>query len=1197
MNFKKIELYGFKSFVDKTEIKFDQGITAIVGPNGCGKSNFADAVRWIMGEQRTKLLRVDNITGVIFNGTDLRKPISFCEASLFFDNSNRIFPVDFEEVVITRKAFRSGSSEFYINNTPCRLKDIQDLLRDTGMGREGYSIIAQGQITNIVASKPKERRAIFEEAAGIATFKTRKETAERKLDNTLTNMSTIQAVKEEIEKQLTPLKKQAENARVARDLLEQLKETEINLYIYQTENTEAIKSKTKQRIQEAKEEMEKINFELESLANLSVKQSNRLKEVEEILRTLQAEYTECLLKQTETKGKSGILSEKLNAALSNKDRLVNEMKEDEEIFENTKKNLFLLTEKLNTKTQQLEGEKEDIDRIAREFQALVKEVSDMEANLEASRDSIMSALGLLSEIKTNKGKFEKEKELLEEKATELSEAKEKTRADIEEAEGEKSKVEKELQESNRAKINLQKVRDQADGRLKEAEFQAQLLRKQLEDLAKEISAYETKQNIMERFREDYEGFQRSVKNLMQRAQESQWLSNLIEGVVAELIKVKEEHEVAITAALGGAMQNVVTRNADDTREIIKYLKENNLGQITFLPISTYKSRDLESDFRGALKCKGVLGIAKDLVKYESRYENIFSGLLGRTVVCDNIDNAVDVAEKYNYSFRIVTLDGDLINPSGAIRGGSKRVDSSNILTQDRVIEETKKILEQKKKENEEKQELFVENIENIEILKEELEKSKELLENKNIEIAKKEESISKIQDIIDNLLETLNLQDSSYAANQRRLDLITSGLKEVEKEGADAEGKRTSRDEEAEKAKLAFAKKQEEKEKKNQEWTDKKLIMLALEKEIATIREEIGREKIEQQDAQERTLNNSYLLSEAKKSIEQIQLDIAKAVVTPEERKHLDYIKQQNEERDKEKTALQEEISSITEKRETLLRNLSEANERCVRQEDHLIKIESEMTALAEHIIDEYNLTYREAVKFKVEDFDHKGASSKITSLKRSISRLGAVNYQAIEQYEIILERHTRYEEQLNDLSKAEKDLRSIITDLSKAMVERFNAEFEKINKNFGETFKELFGGGRANLSILPVEPGEDMLSAGIDILAEPPGKKLQTIAALSGGEQTLTAIAILFAILKIKAVPFCVLDEIEAALDDSNARLFARYLARLAKETQFIVITHKKPTMEYADKLFGVTMQEPGVSKIVKVTLSEAVKHAQDQE
>ncbi len=1188
MNLKKLEITGFKSFADPTILPFNEGITSIVGPNGCGKSNIADSIRWVLGEQSSKNLRGTSMQDVIFKGTEKRKGMAFCEVSLCFDNSNKIFNSPYEEIEITRKLYKNGESEYRINKEICRLKEITEMLHNSGVGKNGYSIIGQGMVGKIVNSKPEERRVIFEEAAGVAGFKAKKVEAERKLERTKINLDTINNVISEIDRQLKPLKHQSEVAKQYLELRDQLKQLEINAYIYQYDNASDNKAIINEKINAIVKELNQKQTELDNAMNdynASFEKGNNLDSlIKEVGETI-LELSVGIEKQS---SESNLLKEKLNNLISENDRITKDinfietnlaslnetlqnkysskkLKQDE--LENLKANVEELTEKFNKISDELKsGEDEALDTQRKLFESLNK-LSDVKA-----KKSALLAEKKSYEDSVNDGSIQLNQ--LNEKFDEIKKLSDSSQLILEKLQNEKVTTESNLNSlisSQNSKLGIVKGLEQ-----------------NISEITSNVLSLENRQNILSELIKDNEGFNGSVKRLLNDTKINSGLKSKLIGVVASLINVPEMYQTAIEMALGNAVQNIITETEEQAKFLVNYLKEKQYGRITFLPINTIKSRQFDAKFSHLLNSAGCFGIAKDLIKYDKSIDSAISSLLGTTVVVNNINTAVNLAKQSGYSFRIVTLDGDIISPQGSITGGSKKSQVSNLLGRENEIENIKKNIAKLNSEKLSKQDSLKSAIANYESITNEIKETTEALHQLEIEYAKDVEIHNKHKFNLNEVEGLINKTNSDVAKYSQILNGIENELNKISDVDYNVS------EETLDKNVSQFNSLKETKDEYNQKLTHAKIQIATVQSELIAIEQDIDRLNFELKQlnnnlehSKELKAENDKILSQFTRSKDELESNSKYSEVQAQ----LKEAKAKRDELEKEKTTIQSRLLFLDDDKMRLSTEVNKLQDKKNQQEMNLIKIDTDIETMQEKIWEDYELTYNSALPFKLEMFDVKSGLQEISKIKKQITLLGNINVNAIEDYQNLLDRHGVMYEQAQDLIKAEQDIKTIIKDLSDEMVNRFVTEFNKINENFGIIFKELFGGGNARLEITDKN---NILESGVEIYAEPPEKKLKNTQLLSGGEQALVAIAILFAILRLKPMPFCLLDEIEAPLDEANVYRFVQYLKKYSGDTQFIVITHKKPTMEYSDVLYGITMEEKGVSKVVSVKLSDAVKMAE---
>ncbi len=1196
MKFKKLEVAGFKSFADKLEVKFGAGITAIVGPNGCGKSNVADSIRWVLGEQSAKLLRGSSMQDVIFNGTEKRKSLSFCEVSLVFDNSEKLFPtLDYNEVVISRKLYRSGESEYLVNKTVCRLKDIVDLLRDAGMGREGYSIIGQGRIDELLSSKPEDRREIFEEAAGISKFKARKKEAERKLARTSENLTRVNDILEEKAKQLEPLTRQSENARKWLDLRDKLKHYEINTYIYQYDTANEAKEVINNRLNGILEEMNLRQRESDDVAKSYNEAMVAVGSADKSIEELREELLTLTVGMEKQAGELKLLKERLGYLTSQSEKLREENAKLDADYALALEYIEQGSAALTEKREQLEEKRVQADKASDDYLNVIETLTVGEGEVEQRHKAIIEAMDKLADIKANMSRLLAERDALHISIDDLKNRIAFNKAKLKIDKQNESAVAAELAEMERRRDELIKERDGKFTLNNECLAIINDCAVKLDKLNATYYSLRTRHKMLKEMQQAYEGFAFSVKKLISVSKTDKDVARSMEGVVASLITVKSPFETAIEMALGNAVQNIVTKNEDDAKFLIAYLKEHNYGRVTFLPITSIKPRNIDKSFDALIRTDGCYGRASDLVSCDVKYRGIVEGLLGGTVIVDNMDTAIALAKKSGYGFKIVTLDGDIVNPHGSITGGSKKSELTNIFGYDKEIAALEKELSDVSAKIDELSKLRDEKSALMEKGKELTRGLRDEIHNLEVEHAGKAETHNKLKDIVEELEKSSEELENEIKNSAERIDVIDNNLNSVselenlitsEKEDAAAGGEERQQQFEALRA---------ERDRLHELMTNAKVDVSTLENVIANTETEIARlqdnvrsyiTKIEYNNAQ--LSENESLISKIDSEMNRLTIDEGAGDTerVKEIRKtlaNLDEFKQRNQEKvtalDAEKTALVSKIQELLEKKN--------------KEEMLLLKVDTDIEQMQQRVMEEYSLEYKDCLPFKEENYNINEGVTAAARLKRQMHNLGNINLDAIEQCKLMYESYNELNVQKEDLDKAKYELEKIIAELSAEMLSRFSEQFEQIRTNFRKIFKELFDGGNADLILLE---NENPLEAGIEIVAQPPEKKLQSISLLSGGERALTAIAILFAILRLKPMPFCVLDEIEAALDDANAGRFAKYLRRFSEDTQFIVITHRKPTMELADNLYGVTMEEKGVSKIVSVKLSEAVAAAEQQ-
>ena len=1193
MIFKKIEMVGFKSFADRTVIEFNDNFTAIVGPNGCGKSNVSDAIRWVLGEQSPKTLRGDSMQDVIFNGTEKRKSLSYCEVTLTFDNSTRFFNFDYDELAITRKLYRSGESEYLINRNTCHLRDITNLLYNSGLGKNGYSVVSQGKVTELVDAKPESRRTMFEDAAGISKYKNDKKEAERKLERTNDNLTRVKDILSEIERQMGPLKKQAENAKKYLEYKGKLKDLEVNAYIYQYENANDVKEKINLKLDALNKQIDLRQSDLDKANSEYDKSMFDLTNFDKMLASLNDKILELTIGLEKQESETKLARERVNFTLKENDRLNLDKSNCETAIEIGEEEKQKKLAELNELKSDLESLEKSFEELSQQYLEISDELTLSEDEAGQSQQKIIETLGSLSDIKSSVSRLMAEKDILSNNLNNLKndmKALEDKKLENEKLYADsKTLIEEKDNKLTEIKTKLEKL--VSSNYLNEQNLKS--LENEKANINTQIKVYENRKKLLTDLQNEYDGYSYAIKKLIRESEKNSQLKKNIVGVVASLIKVPEKFETAIEVALGGAVQNVVTFDEDGAKDLIKFLKDNSFGRATFLPITSMKRRDL--DKRLISGKAGCFGIASDLISYDKKIDNDISNLLGSTVIVDTFFTAVNLAKSCGYSFRIVTIDGDIVNPQGSLTGGSKKAESSNLIGREREIETLgKEIIRLNERRESIETELKEKNI-FLENSKKEISLLTEEKNNLEIVVASEKEKLNKFNAIILETADNLKVSEMESTTVTNKLKLIDDELSRSEKIESALSGNKVDADELIKEKKEKFEKLRVKRDEINNnilsvkvEIAQTKTKLSSVQDDLHRIENDIGKQKTLVISLSEQITKNEEFIQSCENMIKQ------KLASAPSSEKKIElegYVNQrQNVE--SEKQNLSDKIKEIDGQKASLMSELSSLRDKKFREEMNLSKVDTELEQMQERIYEEYSLSYTTCLDLRRQDFDISVAMPEIVKLKKEINALGYVNVNAIEDCKALLDRYDDLNGQAQDLEKAQDDLNKIIKDLSTIMIEKFNNELFKINESFKLTFKELFGGGTAKLALADEN---DPLESGVEIFAQPPGKKIQNMTLLSGGEKSLTAMAVIFAILRIKPLPFCLFDEVEAALDDSNVEIVDKYLKKLSSETQFILITHKKPTMEYANALFGVTMEEKGVSKIVSVLLSDAIKHAQE--
>ena len=1183
MYLKRLEMQGFKSFADKTILEFRPGITGVIGPNGSGKSNISDAIRWILGEQSMKSLRGSKTQDIIFAGTQNRKSLGFAEASLVFDNTDGALPIEFSEVTITRKIYRSGETGYYINKTACRLKDVIELFMDTGIGRDGYSIIGQGKVDEILSNKSEDRRHIFEEAAGIVKYRARKEETEKKLEQTKLNLLRINDIIIEIEGNLEPLQLQSDKAKKYLNLKEELKNIEIGLFIYNidkykkdlealAQDEDIMKStlnqeegkleKIKILKEELKDEIDEITTKIEEMQNIGFESQKKIEQCNSNINVAEAKIQSNKEIAERNKIEISELQEKiasLKSDIEQKESRKSNLKENKAKFENELKEkeeeLAKLTAKLSSKELEMEEIKKIIEKNTDRKYELQAEISKKQANIE--------------NLEKRKNQLNQEISSQTLEIDRIRIKKEDIAREFNETESNRNNILKKIEE-------IRKQKNEITTKIKEFEIQ-------IANLTNEMRMKTSRYNFLVETEKEKEGYIKSVKSLLIDCEKAKELGKGMHGVLANIIDVPKEYQTAIEMCLGASLQNIVTETEEDAKKLIEHLRTNNLGRASFLPITSVKGKKLDN-IKG--KKDGVIGIACDLIKFDKKYEQIVLNLLGRTVIVDNMQNAIKLSKENNYSFRIITLEGDVINPSGAITGGSVAKKTVNILGRSKEIEELSK------------------EINDIKTKISKLEKSKEEYEDSSEDVLEEAEHLEKqLQEI-----------EISYATEKQRVESIDENIQTI-RDRINKQKEEVLKSEENKKE-LLNSKELDEQEmsKISKENEEKQSIIDEFANSnkdsqtyIDNLNEDITDLKISVSSFNESEMSIEEMSEMINKEIETHtkNVEIKKAQIEKDEKENIE-LEKQIEETKKQIEEIKSQVSNSGENIEKLKKDRIDKNEKLTKKEDEQTdefkviedlkaqvtklevkktKIEEDITEIINKMWEEYELTPNNAGNYPMPE-NVQLTQRKVNNLRTDIRELGSVNVDSIEEYKNLKQRYDFMCEQRLDLESTMAKLNKVIAEMLDVMKTQFKEKFEIINKNFGEVFKELFGGGMAEVSLTDEN---NILESGIEINAQPPGKKLQSMLLLSGGERAFTAIALLFAILKINPAPFCVLDEIEAALDDVNVYRYAEYLKKFAKDTQFLVITHRKGTMEAADTIYGVTMEEKGISKLLSMKLKEA--------
>lgn len=1182
MYLKRLEMQGFKSFADKTVLELMPGITTVIGPNGSGKSNISDAIRWVLGEQSMKSLRGTKSLDVIFAGTQNRKSLGFAEASLVFDNSDGSLPIEYTEVTVTRKIYRSGETGYYINKTPCRLKDVLELFMDTGIGKDGYSIIGQGKIDEILSNKSEDRRHIFEEAAGIVKYRTRKEESEKKLEHTKLNLLRINDIITEIEGNLEPLQAQADKAKKYLNLREELKNIEIGLFVY--------------NINKYKNELEKVVQDIEVMQNQCNDEEGKLEKVQLLKEELKSSIDE-ITENIESMSNLGFESQKqieqLNSDINvaktritnnneNTERYKKEIEEQNENIKSLKEEIEQKEAKKDSLKQNKEKFVTELNEKQSELEKLNKKLSAKELEIEGYKKTVDENTDKKYELQSQIQEQDINYQNFEKRQAQIKQEMQSTISELDGTRLNKEDIQKDFNEIENSKNKAQKSLDEVSKQKEEANRKIKDFEIKINNLSSEMRIKDSRLKFLVETEKEKEGYIKSVKSLLKDCENIKELGKGMHGVLANIIEVPDNLETAIEMCLGSSLQNIVTDTEMDAKKLVEHLRKNNLGRASFLPISSVKGRKIDK-INGSNN--GIIGIASDLVKYDKKYEQIILNLLGRTVIVDNMDTAIKVAKENGYLFRIVTKEGDLINPSGAITGGSVTKKTVNILGRGKEIErlekEIKSIKTKIEKLEKEKQE-YEDSIEGTLELSNNLEKE---LQDISIKYATEQQKVISINENIEKLEKRLNrLKEEQKNLEKQKEDAIsTKGNIQVEI------NKITEQNEELTKVIQEFADLNKDNQKYiddlNLDITNLKISVSSFDESEASIKEVQERINQELENANKSIESKNAQIEQIKNDNIELQKSIDETLQKIEEvKENVNNSSSKIEELKKERTEKSEKLAKQEEEITSKFSVIQDLKGQLVKLDVKKTKIDDSINEIINEMWEEYELTPNNAENYQKPE-NVQATQRRVNSLRKEIKELGSVNVDSIQEYKNLKDRYDFMSEQRLDLENTMTKLRKVISDMTQIMKEQFKEKFQIINKNFGEVFAELFGGGKAEVKL---EDEENILECGIEITAQPPGKKLQNMMLLSGGEKAFTAIALLFAILKINPAPFCVLDEIEAALDDVNVYRYAEYLKKFTDRTQFLVITHRKGTMEAADTVYGVTMEENGVSKLLSMKLKQ---------
>lgn len=1184
MRLKSLEVHGFKTFPDKTKLTFENGITSVVGPNGSGKSNISDAIRWVLGEQSPKSLRCSRMEDVVFNGTDKRKKTGYAEVTLNIDNSDRFLDFNGDDIAVTRRYYRSGESEYLINKASVRLKDINELFMDTGLGRDGYSMIGQGKIDSIVSSKSEDRREIFEEAAGISKFRYRKIEAERKLKNTEDNLLRLRDIVTELEERVGPLKKQSEKAKQFLEYSEEKRGLEIALWLLTLDKSQdSLKQQdekiaiAKAQYDEAEQALEDIQEETEKIYEENGALASKIETIRSQISSIDSEIAE----------KNALISVAENDILHNNEniaRIENEIRQTEKNADEFEKSIAEKQEKINV----LDG---DIISKQKKYSEVSEQLNSINLDSSKSGDVLQELTGELAALTSQSADARVIDMTSDSSINELTQRTEVLKEQNDERAAQIAELEEILKKYNddirSAEEEISSLSNTIDGlsiKLDSKDKKRNAVKEETDKLSLDVKEQQRKISFLENMERNLEGFSKSVKTVVKASKDGRLHG--VYGPVSRVISVPKKYSVAIEIALGAAMQNIVVGSDEDAKQAIRFLKSTDGGRATFLPLNTIKPRELREN--GLDDCYGFVGVAAELCSCDSKFSNILGSLLGKIVVAEDLNSAASIAKKYSYRFKVVTLDGQVVNAGGSLTGGSL-AKSTGVLSRaseiQRLAEQTAKLIEKQRQT-----ETLLEQLNReYSAIEAEVLGSKADLSNRQQELVRMDaekracenelqlqnDATNSARDEIEDCLNRIEGFKESREQARALLAKLNAEIAEAEQKVNDVTGDRA-----------ILTEKREELTAKLQ---NIRLEIVTLQKDIDALNSEIVIAKSSGSDNSERKNALSSQIEEIKIVIEDKQNEIFST------RELIDNLKNTQDSHSREIEALNEQ-RNLLEKRSVDIRATERAktSERensgreLARLEERKINLQKEYDNIISKLWDEYELTRREAENVAVEIEEPSKAQKRLTSLKQSIKALGNVNVSAIEEYKEVSERYEFLSVQVKDVEKSKSEIEKLILSLTKQMKEVFVESFELINRNFTFTFKELFGGGTASLTL---SDPENILTSGIDIVVHPPGKIVVHLDALSGGEKALVAIALYFAIMKVRPAPFCVMDEIEAALDDVNVNRFATYLRRLTEKTQFILITHRRGTMEEADVLYGVTMQDEGISKLLELRSTEVAE------
>ena len=1186
MRLKKLYIHGFKSFADRVEMTFEHGVTGVVGPNGCGKSNISDAVRWVLGEQSARQLRGSRMEDVIFNGTEKRRRMAYCEVTLTFDNEDHSLPSDYTEVAVTRRVFRTGESEYLLNGAACRLKDVVDLFRDTGIGRDGYSIVGQGRVGEILSQKSEDRRQVFEEAAGIVKYKARKSEAEKRLDNTEQNLSRIADIISELESRLEPLRLQSEDARKYLAMREEQKGLDLNVFLIRSERYQEKIAELRLTAENMRETLAQNEREQQALNERRESVQNQLSEREERAAELR-ESLQALIQEVEAQeGQANVLRERLAASRREQARVEEEKRAAEEGETGMRRRIETLEGEIAREGEAVAAREERQNALDRALEEAEAAAVRLETEAEDAKERVIRFMNDMGDVKSEQARLTALGEAIDRQLASLSAGAEEDsrvaadlRRAVEDAEGVWDEENDRLKALNEAAREISERTRRAGEKYERLTAESQKLLSIKQELGSRLK-------LLTEMQRDYEGYNLSVKQVLMEAERRGGAG--VHGVVASILHAPQRLERALDMVLGGTLQNVVVDRDEDAKAMIEYLKRNRYGRATFLPISSIRGRTLDMGERRVLSMPGCVGLASEMVTYDPIYRGIVENLLGRTVIAEDLNSGIAIQRAGRYQFRLVTLDGDVMHSGGSMTGGSVQSRMTSLLSREREITESTENMKKLTEKLAQAQNQLKKGEEERAALKKERAQLFDDVHQQEIAVTRAEDHLARAR-------EELNGHTGRAArVNEARAQLAEQKAEILSQLDALGQRRETTEDEgealrkKAQALQTSLSEKRVALNAQRQEAGDARVALATAKRGFEALKQDLSRLNAQKGDA-------ARALAEAAESLLALacRLKADEEALTTEEghlelaRRGLNGAREDFQRADESRLKAQTELKEISESAERLRVATEEFTDRSHRAEMALSRAENDLEQMTARIWEDYQLTYEGAEPFRDPDFKLAESEKRLNTLRAAIRAMGPVNVSAMDEYRETSERYTELSAQRDDLERAKNDLMGIISELTGKMETQFRAQFEQLDVYFRQTFTELFGGGRAELRL---EDPKDALNTGIEIVAQPPGKKLQMLSLLSGGERALTAIAILFAMLKLKPTPFCILDEIEAALDDANIDNFAEYLQTYSTKTQFVVVTHRKGTMSRCDALYGVAMEEKGVSKLVSVKLADAV-------